>query len=150
MPDTDLIAFMHRRESHVDIVQALVRAVRKAPGKRYGYVLIPLRLKRSSGESLIQAVARSDMSTVWRTLAALAEQDDAMLNEVQRAAVDQGETGQPTSPGWFNKLHVIAPAGRPDAGAWARQPQGCAINEAGRAHRWQPAALLRAPARVRD
>ncbi|WP_397389542.1 helicase associated domain-containing protein [Pseudomonas oryzihabitans] len=42
-----------------------------------------------------------------------------MLNEVQRAAVDQGETGQPASPGWFNKLHVIAPAGRPDAGAWA-------------------------------
>ncbi|MFT0182793.1 Helicase associated domain protein [Pseudomonas benzopyrenica] len=119
VPDTDLVAFMHRRESHVDIVQALGRAVRKAPGKRYGYVLIPLRLERSSGESLIQAVARSDMSTVWRTLAALAEQDDAMLNEVQRAAVDQGETGQTASPGWFDKLHVIAPAGRPDAGAWA-------------------------------
>lgn len=117
--DTDLVAFLHRRESHVDIVQALGRAVRKAPGKRYGYVLIPLRLKRSSGESFIQAVARSDMSTVWRTLAALAEQDDAMFNEVQRAAVDQGETGQPASPGWFNNLHVIAPAGRPDAGAWA-------------------------------
>lgn len=89
--------------------------MRKAPGKRYGYVLIPLRLKRSSGESLIQAVARSDMSTVWRTLAALADQDDAVLNEVHRAAVDQGETGQPPSPGWFNKPHVIAPAGRSDA-----------------------------------
>ncbi|MDH4764097.1 Helicase associated domain protein [Pseudomonas sp. CBMAI 2609] len=119
VPDTDLVTFMHRRESHVDIVQALGRAVRKAPGKRYGYVLIPLRLKRSSGESLIQAVARSDMSTVWRTLAALAEQDDAMLNEVHRAAVDQGETGRAASPGWFNKLHVIAPAGLPDARHWA-------------------------------
>lgn len=63
VPDTDLVAFMHRPESHVDIVQALGRAVRKAPGKLYGYVLIPRRLKRSSGESLIQAVARSDMST---------------------------------------------------------------------------------------
>ena len=119
VPDTDLAAFMHQRESHVDIVQALGRVVRKAPGKRHGYVFIPLRLRRKSGESLVQAVARSDMSTIWRTLAAIAEQDDVMLNEVHRAAIESGETGVTSRPGWFSKLHVVGPENWGDPNEWA-------------------------------
>nr|WP_276591416.1 helicase-related protein [Pseudomonas sp. GM_Psu_2] len=112
VPDTDLAAFMHQRESHIDIVQALGRVVGKARGARQAsrLCLHPFALAAQERRVVGAGVARSDMSTIWRTLAAIAEQDDVMLNEVHRAAIESGETGATSRPGWFSKLHVVGPA----------------------------------------
>ncbi len=46
VPVVDMVAFMAPKRSRIDIVQAVGRAMRKAPGKKRGYVLLPLYLHR--------------------------------------------------------------------------------------------------------
>src|SRR5438552_3857768 len=46
VPAVDMVAFLTPKRSRVDIVQATGRAMRKAPGKTTGYVLVPLSSSR--------------------------------------------------------------------------------------------------------
>jgi predicted helicase len=56
VPAVDLVAFMSRKRSVVDIVQAIGRALRRAKGKEYGYVLVPLLFDLEEGENVDEAV----------------------------------------------------------------------------------------------
>ena len=42
VPALDAVLFMSPRNSQVDIVQAVGRAMRRAPGKEYGYIILPI------------------------------------------------------------------------------------------------------------
>ena len=42
VPALDAVLFMSPRNSQVDIVQAVGRAMRKAEGKQYGYIILPI------------------------------------------------------------------------------------------------------------
>ena len=42
VPSLDAVAFLDPRDSQVDVVQAVGRVMRKAPGKRFGYIIIPV------------------------------------------------------------------------------------------------------------
>ena len=42
VPALDAIMFLHPRNSQIDVVQAVGRVMRKAPGKRMGYVILPV------------------------------------------------------------------------------------------------------------
>ena len=42
VPQLDAVAFLDPRDSQVDVVQAVGRVMRKAPGKRFGYIIIPV------------------------------------------------------------------------------------------------------------
>ena len=58
VPTVDMVAFLTPKRSKVDIVQAVGRAMRNAPGKTTGYILVPLYVEQAAGESLDAAVAR--------------------------------------------------------------------------------------------
>src|SRR6516225_6297624 len=62
VPAVDMVAFIDPRHSRVDIAQATGRAMRKPRGsnKEVGYVVLPLFLGRRSGETLQEAVERSE------------------------------------------------------------------------------------------
>ena len=52
VPSLDAIVFFHPRKSQIDVVQAVGRVMRRAPGKKYGYVVLPVAIpsgKESSG-----------------------------------------------------------------------------------------------------
>ena len=78
VPTVDMVAFLTPKRSKVDIVQAVGRAMRNAPGKTTGYVLVPLYVEQAAGESLDAAVARAEFEEVWAVLQAMQEQDEVL------------------------------------------------------------------------
>jgi predicted helicase len=84
VPALDAVVFLKPRRSVVDVVQAVGRAMRKAPGKRYGYVILPIIVdpKRDAAEQLDK---NEEFRVVWEVLGALRSIDDrfdAMIREL--------------------------------------------------------------------
>ena len=44
VPALDAVMFLSPRKSQVDIVQSVGRVMRLAPGKRYGYIILPVAI----------------------------------------------------------------------------------------------------------
>ena len=42
VPSLDSVLFLSARNSQVDVVQSVGRVMRKSPGKKYGYIIIPV------------------------------------------------------------------------------------------------------------
>ena len=45
VPSLNAVAFLDPRDSQVDVVQAVGRVMRKAPGKRFGYIVVPIPIE---------------------------------------------------------------------------------------------------------
>jgi predicted helicase len=93
VPAVDMVAFLSPRRSRVDIVQATGRAMRRSPGKTTGYVLVPLYVELSAGETVEAAVNRAQFDEVWDVLQSLQEQDD-VLAEIIREMSEQKAAGR--------------------------------------------------------
>lgn len=75
VPTLDAVAFLDPRDSQVDVVQAVGRVMRKAPGKRIGYIIIPVIVE--PGRDVAAALERGTegYKTVGRVLRALQAHD---------------------------------------------------------------------------
>ena len=83
VPALDAVLFMSPRNSHVDIVQAVGRAMRKAPGKTYGYIVLPVAIP--SGVEPAAALNDNErFAAVWGVLRALRSHDDRLDAEINR------------------------------------------------------------------
>ena len=83
VPALDAVIFMTPRKSHVDIVQAVGRVMRKAEGKQYGYVVLPVAIP--DGVDPANALDDNErFSTVWSVLRALRSHDDRLNAEIHR------------------------------------------------------------------
>ena len=84
VPALDAVIFYKPRKSHIDVVQAVGRVMRKAPGKQYGYVILPVAIPDDKDP----AAALNDnerFSNVWSVLNALRSHDDrfdAQINSI--------------------------------------------------------------------
>ena len=90
VPAVDMVAFLSPKKSKVDIVQAIGRAMRKSPGKEIGYVLVPLYLEQREGETLEDAVARTNFEEVWDILQSLKEQDEVLADLIREMSEAKG------------------------------------------------------------
>jgi len=90
VPAVDMVAFLSPKKSKVDIVQAIGRAMRKSPGKEIGFVLVPLYLEQREGETLEEAVARTNFEEVWDILQSLKEQDDVLADLIREMSEAKG------------------------------------------------------------
>ncbi len=91
VPEIDLVTFVHPKKSRVDIVQAVGRALRKSRSgeKDCGYILLPLFVHESTKTALEEVLKESGYETLWQTIQALREQDEA-LDEGIREGVMTG------------------------------------------------------------
>ncbi|BFO14264.1 hypothetical protein SHKM778_06520 [Streptomyces sp. KM77-8] len=84
VPDLDAVLFLNPRNSQVDVVQSVGRVMRKADGKKYGYIILPVAVP--AGVTPEQALADNRrFKTVWQVLNALRAHDDrfnAMVNQI--------------------------------------------------------------------
>ncbi|WP_239513995.1 type ISP restriction/modification enzyme [Streptosporangium sp. 'caverna'] len=84
VPNLDAVLFLHPRNSVVDVVQSVGRVMRLAPGKRYGYIILPVAIP--AGMSPEKALADNKrFKTVWEVLQALRAHDDrfnATVNQI--------------------------------------------------------------------
>jgi len=94
VPALDAVAFMRPRDSVVDVVQAVGRAMRKAPGKEYGYVVLPVVVR---GQDEEREIEESGYRAVWQVLSALRSVDKSFEARMRAALVrlsGKGEGGE--------------------------------------------------------
>lgn len=111
VPTVDMVAFLSPKRSLVDIVQATGRAMRLSPGtgKQFGYVLVPLYVEKARGESIEEAVLRSNFDEVWRVLQGLKEQDDLLAQIVAEMRIERGRTGGFDDSRFRERVEVLGP-----------------------------------------
>ena len=84
VPALDAVMFLSPRKSQVDIVQSVGRVMRLAPGKQYGYIILPVAIP--PGMSPEDVLSDNDtFRVVWEVLQALRAHDerfDAMVNKI--------------------------------------------------------------------
>lgn len=84
VPALDAVLFLHPRNSLVDVVQSVGRVMRKAPGKEFGYVILPVAIPAGiAPEEALKDNKR--FKVVWDVLNALRSHDDrfnAMINSI--------------------------------------------------------------------
>ena len=111
VPSLDAVLFLSARNSQVDVVQSVGRVMRKSPGKKYGYIIIPVVVP--SNVDADKAMDDNDrFKVVWSVLNALRAHDDqfnAIVNKIDlnkkksgkiivgRAPVQFGMDGKPIS-----------------------------------------------------
>ncbi|MBX3048622.1 MAG: DEAD/DEAH box helicase [Anaerolineales bacterium] len=84
VPSLDAVMFLSARNSQVDVVQSVGRVMRKSPGKKYGYIIIPVVVPPEVDAA--QALDDNERyKVVWTVLNALRAHDDrfnATINKI--------------------------------------------------------------------
>lgn len=83
VPSLDAVAFFDPRDSVVDIVQAVGRAMRKAPEKKYGYIILPIVLSDEEIKNYDSTLKNTKFKGVWRVLKALRSHDERLVDEAR-------------------------------------------------------------------
>jgi len=106
VPTLDGVVFVDPRQSQIDIIQALGRAIRKAQDKKIGTIVLPVFADDSQTEQ--DALAASVFKRVWDVLCALRAHDDMLGEELDRLRYRLGRFGDRdvTLPG---KIHIVPP-----------------------------------------
>jgi predicted helicase len=85
VPSLDSVLFLSARNSQVDVVQSVGRVMRKSPGKKYGYIIIPVVVP-SDVEADKALDDNERYKVVWTVLNALRAHDDrfnATVNKLE-------------------------------------------------------------------
>ncbi|MFV1877929.1 DEAD/DEAH box helicase [Nioella sp.] len=104
VPALDAIMFLHPRKSQIDVVQSVGRVMRRAPGKRMGYVILPVGVP--AGVPPEQALADNEKyRVVWQILNALRAHDERF-----DGTINQIDLGQDVS----DRIQIIGVSGKPE------------------------------------
>jgi predicted helicase len=85
VPSLDAVMFLSARNSQVDVVQSVGRVMRRAPDKKYGYIIIPVVVP-SNVEADKALDDNERYKVVWTVLNALRAHDDrfnATVNKIE-------------------------------------------------------------------
>ena len=88
VPALDAVLFLNPRDSVVDVVQSVGRVMRKAVGKQYGYVILPITIPADMPpEEALKDNKR--YKVVWQVLQALRAHDDRFNATVNKIALNK-------------------------------------------------------------
>jgi superfamily II DNA or RNA helicase len=93
VPTLDGVAFVEPRRSQIDILQAVGRAIRKAPDKSLGTIVIPVFIDEHVDPE--DALEASEFKRVWDVVKALRAHDEVLaeeLDDLRRALGRRGTT----------------------------------------------------------
>ena len=111
IPAVDMVAFIDPRQSRVDIVQAIGRAMRKPRGattKTVGYVLVPL-FAGVDGDGFDDAIKSEKFDAIADVLNALQEHDDELVDIIRELKQDKGEGKLFNPKRLLEKVEFIGP-----------------------------------------
>lgn len=83
VPSLDAVIFLNSRDSQIDVVQSVGRVMRKLPGKRYGYIILPIAVpadvepERALGDN-------KKYKVVWEVLRALRAHDERFEARIEQ------------------------------------------------------------------
>lgn len=114
VPSLDAVMFLSARNSQVDVVQSVGRVMRRAEGKKYGYIIIPVVIPSDIKPE--DALDNNEkFKVVWTVLNALRAHDDrfnATVNKIElnkkkdgggQIFVGTSDTGKSTNNGTTEK-----------------------------------------------
>jgi len=87
VPALSFITFFDPKSSVVDVVQAVGRAVRKAPGKKRGYVILPILVNDDSEETK-EKIEKSTFKVIWQVISALQSMDETLVAKMRALFID--------------------------------------------------------------
>jgi predicted helicase len=84
VPALDAVLFLHPRKSKIDVVQSVGRVMRRAEGKKMGYVILPIGVPPGvAPEEALNDNAR--YAIVWDVLNALRSHDERLDADINKA-----------------------------------------------------------------
>ena len=85
VPTLDAVIFMEPRKSQVDVVQAVGRVMRRASGKKLGYIVLPVVVSPDASNDPAEIFKNAEgYQTVGRVLAALQSHDERLAETPYR------------------------------------------------------------------
>jgi superfamily II DNA or RNA helicase len=92
VPSLDGVAFIDPKNSQVDIIQAVGRAIRLSDEKNIGTIVLPVFIE--DGESPEERIEASNFKPVWWVLDALKSHDDVLVDELDSIRTEMGKHGR--------------------------------------------------------
>jgi predicted helicase len=84
VPALDAVVFFDTRESIVDIVQSVGRVMRKAEGKKYGYIILPVGIPSSKVKDYNSYIdSDPQFKGIWKVIKALRAHDESLVDEAE-------------------------------------------------------------------
>ncbi|KWD71070.1 DEAD/DEAH box helicase [Burkholderia ubonensis] len=84
VPALDAVIFFDTRESIVDIVQSVGRVMRKADGKQYGYIVLPVGIPSSKVKDYNSYIdGDPQFKGIWKVIKALRAHDESLVDEAE-------------------------------------------------------------------
>lgn len=93
VPSLDAVLFLSARNSQVDVVQSVGRVMRKSPGKKYGYIIIPVVVP-SDVDAALALDDNERYKVVWTVLNALRAHDDRFNATVNKIELNKNRPSQ--------------------------------------------------------
>ncbi|MCL2624578.1 MAG: DEAD/DEAH box helicase family protein, partial [Planctomycetaceae bacterium] len=91
VPALDAVMFLNPRKSKVDVVQSVGRVMRKAEGKEYGYIILPIGIPADMPPE--EALANNEKyRVVWDVLQALRAHDDRFYVTINQLEFNKNQT----------------------------------------------------------
>ncbi len=88
VPALDAIMFMHPRNSQIDVVQSVGRVMRKAEGKKMGYVILPVAVP--AGIDPADSLDDNERyRVVWQILNALRTHDERLAGTINQISLGE-------------------------------------------------------------
>ncbi|RZI43666.1 DEAD/DEAH box helicase [Herbaspirillum sp. HC18] len=84
VPTLDAVVFFDTRESIVDIVQSVGRVMRKADGKKYGYIILPVCIPSEKVKDYNSYIdSDPQFKGIWKVIKALRAHDESLVDEAE-------------------------------------------------------------------
>lgn len=84
VPALDAVVFFDTRESIVDIVQSVGRVMRKADGKKYGYIILPVCIPSEKVKDYNSYIdSDPQFKGIWKVIKALRAHDESLVDEAE-------------------------------------------------------------------
>ncbi|MYA71330.1 DEAD/DEAH box helicase [Candidatus Poribacteria bacterium] len=133
VPALDAVLFMTPRNSHIDIVQAVGRVMRKAEGKTYGYIVLPVAIPAGADPADVLNDNKR-FASVWNVLRALRSHDDRLNAEINRIDLNNQQTDRIIFSGFdedgersgsLNEEQLFLPIDLPPGAIFAKIVERC-------------------------
>ncbi len=104
VPALDAVIFYDKKESIMDIVQSVGRVMRKAEGKNYGYIILPVSIPNQDVNNYNDYVDTNQrFKEIWKVLKALRSHDESLVDEAEfrrkiRIVFDGGDSSRTLRP----------------------------------------------------
>lgn len=94
VPALDAVIFLNPRKSMVDIIQSVGRVMRKAEGKQYGYIILPIGIPAGVAPEEALNKDTQKYKVVWEVLQALRSHDDRFNDTINKIDLNKNKPKQ--------------------------------------------------------